>query len=424
MLNIVRTFLATAFLLVLICAAEVLGQWQHYGLENRRVRSLEFDRLTTSEPGLLYACTDSGLYRIQAGLPASLWYVLGLAGKSVTTCAVIDRPLLIAGLESGPNLIYRSNDNGLNWYVSGAGFGGSDPFTVAKIDASPDIPNNYRYVLACGGGDLGKSLNQGGSFFAAGGAWGYFGGFNFVKMDSLQTNVAYAGGMSAYWGPLLMKTTDTGKTWTLLMEGYGVPANPAYDIVIHPTSPDTVWLAIENCIAKSNDGGYHWTTFCAVPTFRFRTVEIDQKRPNYLYASGGYAPGLLTLFYSRDGGATWNSISDTVQLQDPVTDIVLTAPDSVTNRIYIATERGVFRYSESVPYVGCCTGERGNVNEIGIVDLADLSALVSYLTGGGYEPTCKSEANLIADGMVDLADLSALVNYLTGGGYVLPPCPE
>jgi len=72
----------------------------------------------------------------------------------------------------------------------------------------------------------------------------------------------------------------------------------------------------------------------------------------------------------------------------------------------------------------CCVGTTGNVNNAGIVDLADLSALVSYLTGGGYVLTCQPEANVNNAGIVDLADLSALVSYLTGGGYVLPNCPE
>ena len=71
---------------------------------------------------------------------------------------------------------------------------------------------------------------------------------------------------------------------------------------------------------------------------------------------------------------------------------------------------------------GCCTGTTGNVNMSGGVDLADLSALVSYLTGGGYVLTCVAEANINHAGGVDLADLSALVSYLTGGGYVLPAC--
>jgi hypothetical protein len=70
----------------------------------------------------------------------------------------------------------------------------------------------------------------------------------------------------------------------------------------------------------------------------------------------------------------------------------------------------------------CCVGVTGNVNAAGIVDLADLSALVSYLTGGGYVLPCVPEANVNNSGIVDLADLSALVSYLTGGGYVLPNC--
>ena len=71
----------------------------------------------------------------------------------------------------------------------------------------------------------------------------------------------------------------------------------------------------------------------------------------------------------------------------------------------------------------CCTGVTGNVNMIGIVDLSDLSALVSYLTGGGYVLPCPQEANVNNLGIVDLSDLSAMVSYLTGGGYVLPSCP-
>lgn len=71
----------------------------------------------------------------------------------------------------------------------------------------------------------------------------------------------------------------------------------------------------------------------------------------------------------------------------------------------------------------CCTGTHGNVNMIGIVDLSDLSALVSYLTGGGFHIPCPNAANVNNSGIVDLADLSALVGYLTGTWPVLPSCP-
>jgi len=76
-----------------------------------------------------------------------------------------------------------------------------------------------------------------------------------------------------------------------------------------------------------------------------------------------------------------------------------------------------------LPSPNCCVGKRGNVNVTGIVDLGDLSALVSYLTGGAYVLPCPEAANVNGAGIVDLSDLSALVSYLTGGGYVLPNCP-
>ncbi|MFZ1683203.1 MAG: hypothetical protein WAU88_03640 [Candidatus Zixiibacteriota bacterium] len=71
---------------------------------------------------------------------------------------------------------------------------------------------------------------------------------------------------------------------------------------------------------------------------------------------------------------------------------------------------------------GCCQGVTGNVNSVGIVDLADLSSLVSFLTGGGYVIRCKAEGNINGLGIVDLADLSSLVSFLTGGGYTFPAC--
>ncbi len=71
----------------------------------------------------------------------------------------------------------------------------------------------------------------------------------------------------------------------------------------------------------------------------------------------------------------------------------------------------------------CCAGVTGNVDLNGIVDLSDLTGLVSYLTGGGYVPACPEEANINTVGIIDISDLSALVSYMTGGAYELPACP-
>jgi hypothetical protein len=80
-------------------------------------------------------------------------------------------------------------------------------------------------------------------------------------------------------------------------------------------------------------------------------------------------------------------------------------------------------HSKALDPVSCCVGTTGNVNSTGIIDLGDLSSLISYLTGGGYVPPCLDAANVNGLGIVDSGDLAALVSYLTGGGYVLPACP-
>jgi uncharacterized protein (TIGR02145 family) len=72
---------------------------------------------------------------------------------------------------------------------------------------------------------------------------------------------------------------------------------------------------------------------------------------------------------------------------------------------------------------GCCQGRRGNVDGIGVIDLADLSSLVNYLQGGAFIPPCPEAANVNGIGIIDLSDLSSLINYLTTGFYTPPNCP-
>jgi hypothetical protein len=81
---------------------------------------------------------------------------------------------------------------------------------------------------------------------------------------------------------------------------------------------------------------------------------------------------------------------------------------------------------DHTPVFGCCYGTRGNLNmdPNDAVDLADLSALISYLGGNPAGVRCLDAANINGVGPIDLADLSALVNFLTGGGFVPAKCPQ
>lgn len=78
-----------------------------------------------------------------------------------------------------------------------------------------------------------------------------------------------------------------------------------------------------------------------------------------------------------------------------------------------------FLYSGQVTYC-----DPGDVNSDGHCNLADLSALVSNLTGGSFIVNSgnNANANVNGRGIVDLADLSYFVAFLTGTGPA-PVCP-
>lgn len=154
---------------------------------------------------------------------------------------------------------------------------------------------------------------------------------------------------------------------------------------------------------------------------------------NYGYNCGGYVSPTVTCCNSFGNGfKNWNTFNDTPPGAD-------TLGNFSRNPLFCDTTAADFRLMDVSPnapsgnscnsLIGafpigclCCTGTTGNIDLAGIVDLTDLSALVSYLTGGNYVPLCPTEANVNTIGIIDLSDLSALVAYLTGGGYILPNC--
>ena len=76
-----------------------------------------------------------------------------------------------------------------------------------------------------------------------------------------------------------------------------------------------------------------------------------------------------------------------------------------------AREDGEFEYNYAAfPFL------RGDVNEDGVVDIADVMFLINYLFIGGSPPQPMEAGDCNCDGVVDVADVMYLINYLFMGG--------
>ncbi len=131
---------------------------------------------------------------------------------------------------------------------------------------------------------------------------------------------------SSSWGNGVYKSMDAGKTWKLM----GLPNSFAIPrIVVHPTNPDIVYVAVlgnlwapnsERGVYKTSDGGRSWQHVLKVNDDTGATeLAIDSESPNILYAAtyqrrrtvfGFNGSGEHSALYkSNDGGETWVKIT-------------------------------------------------------------------------------------------------------------------
>jgi hypothetical protein len=195
------------------------------------------------------------------------------------------------------------------------------------------------------------------------------------------------------------------------------PTAAGSNIVIQPSANTTVTFPV---VTQSGTTGTDTTSSGPNPPANFGVVPLGHP-DYYLITTTATFQGQVQVCITYQNSDVVGSEMDLQLLHYNGTswDDITADRDTLNNKICGYT-------SSLSPFVlvqQCCLGKRGNVNLVGAIDLSDLSALVSYLTGSGYELLCSSSANVNGVGSVDLSDLSAMVAYLTGGGYVLPSCP-
>jgi photosystem II stability/assembly factor-like uncharacterized protein len=150
----------------------------------------------------------------------------------------------------------------------------------------------------------------------------FFTSFHFANENN-GFATAGGGGRDDGYG-LVLKTTDSGKTWTKLNLAVSVTLT-----AVVMTNANTVYTTgYDGLICRSKDGGITWSKFNIQGVRAFRDIIFTNDNDGYVTGDGG------NLYHTSDGGNSWDKIilpvsTDlyTIQVKD--------------GSIYIAGEAGV-----------------------------------------------------------------------------------
>ena len=198
------------------------------------------------------------------------------------------------------------------------------------VDIAVPRQEPWTFYMATASGHLWKTTNNGISFDALFTHQDVF-SIGAIAVAPSDPNILYLGSgeannsRSSYWGDGVYKSTDAGETWTNI----GLPESHHIGrIVVHPTDPNTVYVAAlghlysendERGLYKTTNGGRSWNRVLGpeVEGRRIGVVDVvmDPTDPEVLYAAsydkvrlpftfdlGG--PG-SRLYKTSDGGGDW-----------------------------------------------------------------------------------------------------------------------
>jgi photosystem II stability/assembly factor-like uncharacterized protein len=190
-------------------------------------------------------------------------------------------------------------------------------------------------------------------------------------------------------------------------------------LVIHPTTPATMWAgSVGGGVWKTTNSGTSWTALNDfMANLAVASMVIDPTNPNILYAGTGEGMGNIHslsgagVFKTTDGGATWTQLSATSSW-DAVNRLAISPANSQT--IIAATGEGIFRttnggttWTETYPYRMLYASFHPTVGSLAVAS-SDGSAL--YSTDGGVSWT--QAAGLPTSGRIELV-------YAPGNGAIV-----
>jgi len=251
--------------------------------------------------------------------------------------------------------------DGLRWRMIG-------PFRAGRVTSVVGHPTerNVFFFGACAGG-VWKTVDGGNSWANVSDGFFRSAAVGALAIAPSDPNVVYAGMGEAcirsnvYGGDGVYRSNDGGRTWAHL--GLADTRHIGR-VVVHPTDPDTAWVAAlghafgpneDRGVFRTTDGGRHWEKVLYKDADSGAvSLTIDPTNPRLLYAafwqarrtpyslvSGGPGSGL---YRSQDGGTTWEPLAN--GLPDGVLGRIGVSHAARAGRIYATVEShtgGIYR---------------------------------------------------------------------------------
>ena len=172
-----------------------------------------------------------------------------------------------------------------------------------------------------------------------------------LKGSPADPNRLYASQCSGWFGQLIQRSSDGGKTWEPVGNKFAYDGTPGthqwYDGTQHPwefkrvwhmepsyTDPDTVYAGVEDAaLFRSTDGGTSWQELPALRSVKsnlwqpgaggmgLHTIILDPRNPKRMVIAISAAGA----FRTDDGGSTWRPINQGLkspyELPDPTAEV-------------------------------------------------------------------------------------------------------
>ncbi|MBX7107013.1 MAG: hypothetical protein K1X61_00045 [Chitinophagales bacterium] len=144
-------------------------------------------------------------------------------------------------------------------------------------------------------------------------------------------------------GSALYKSSDAGKTWKKIQNGFTAGDLGRVVIAVSPSSPQNVYAIVESKksgLYLSNDGGETWkeqstTANVTARPFYFSVLKVDPENPKRIYRPA------FTLSISDDGGYSFKEASAAGGWVHSDHHALWINPNN-TNQLYLGTDGGVY----------------------------------------------------------------------------------